>query len=288
MNNCLVTKLKATVNNPNLPILKTDISDFTKAAILASGNDSMTETQKWALDSFFESIGAITNSVLWQKIKILYIPTIAGEVAKAFVNYADLDAVPYTSASVVLDDNAVFGTGTTSVPTSEGVVMNSANFGYYASMNHDISITGRNLFEIDDVSNSSLVAKLNTEVGTGVFRVCYFDANTTKALVCSTPSEGLTAVGTDFTLNVINTDASNSSFRMVNSSGQEIDFSVSTPGGTLVDSPISSIFKVGLVKVANINAGYRIILAGQAFSDAESEIIINAGRALEAAFVVSQ
>lgn len=286
MNNCLVTKLKATVNNPNLPVLKTDISDFTKAAILASGNSLMTEAQKWALDGFFESIGAITNSALWQKIKILYIPTVAGEVAKAFVNYADMDAIPYTAANVVLDDNAVFGTGTVAAPASEGVVMNSANFGCYASMNEDIPISGRNLFEIDSVSDSSLVAKLNTEVGTGVFRVSYFDASTTKALVCSTPTEGLTAVGTDFTLNVRNTDASNSSFRMVNSSGQEIDFSVSTPGGTLVDSPISSIFKVGLIRTT-AGAGYRIILSGQAFSDAESEIIMNAGRALVAAFVAN-
>ena len=51
MENCLVTKLKAVVNNPNLPVLKTDIDDFTKAAILASGNDSMTEAQKWGLDT---------------------------------------------------------------------------------------------------------------------------------------------------------------------------------------------------------------------------------------------
>lgn len=91
---CLVTKLKSTVNNTNLPILKTDIDVFTKQAISASGNDSMTEEQKWSLDNYFERIGALSNSGIWTKIKALYIPAILTDRTKIFVNYKNMQAAP--------------------------------------------------------------------------------------------------------------------------------------------------------------------------------------------------
>lgn len=76
MKNCLVTKLKGTVNNPNLPILET-MQQFTLDAIAASGNNNMTDEQKVALNHLFYQVGAITDNDTWAKIKVLAIPVLA-------------------------------------------------------------------------------------------------------------------------------------------------------------------------------------------------------------------
>ena len=87
MANCLVTKLKAAVNNPDLPVLET-MQQFTLDAIAASGNASMTVDQKLALNHFFYRIGAIDNSGIYSKLGGLFLPLICGDVlAKALVDY---------------------------------------------------------------------------------------------------------------------------------------------------------------------------------------------------------
>lgn len=84
---CLVTKLKATVNNPNLPVFET-MQQFTLDVITASGNASMTDAQKYALNHFFYAIGAIDNSATWQKLLGLAMPLICGDnLSKAARNY---------------------------------------------------------------------------------------------------------------------------------------------------------------------------------------------------------
>lgn len=72
---CLVRKLKAKVNNPNLPAFET-MQQFTLNAITASGNLSMTDEQKYALNHAFYLLGAIENSALWQKVDYLLLPII--------------------------------------------------------------------------------------------------------------------------------------------------------------------------------------------------------------------
>lgn len=86
---CLVIKLKGTVSDSSLPVLET-MQQFTLNAINASGNDSMTEAQKWALNHFFYEIGAIENTPLWQKINVLVMPMICNDnLGRALVNYVD-------------------------------------------------------------------------------------------------------------------------------------------------------------------------------------------------------
>lgn len=64
------------------------LDDFTTAAITASGNSSMTDGQKAALNTFFEDIGAFgTKSTIWSKLDKVYIPLLASDVANAMVNY---------------------------------------------------------------------------------------------------------------------------------------------------------------------------------------------------------
>lgn len=87
VNKCLVTKLKAVVDNQNLPIFE-EMQQFTLDAITASGNSSMTDDQKWTLNHFFYAVGAINNPTLWAKVKYLAIPMICNDNdAKALRDY---------------------------------------------------------------------------------------------------------------------------------------------------------------------------------------------------------
>lgn len=87
MSKCVLKKLKVTFDNPNLPILET-MQQFTLDAITASGNSSMTDAQKWALNHFFYQVGAIDSNTLWGKIDVLLLPMVCGQVLeKALVNY---------------------------------------------------------------------------------------------------------------------------------------------------------------------------------------------------------
>lgn len=63
------------------------ISDFTLAAITASGNLGMTDAEKEALDSFFMAVGAIDNNGIWSKLDKVYLPFIGSDVTYGLVNY---------------------------------------------------------------------------------------------------------------------------------------------------------------------------------------------------------
>lgn len=101
---CLVKTYNVVVNNPDLPILET-MQQFTLNAIAASGNSSMTDAQKWALNRFFHQIGAIGNSETWQKVKCLIIPMICGD-NKATV-YTDYTTNTVHASSYSGDDGFV-------------------------------------------------------------------------------------------------------------------------------------------------------------------------------------
>ena len=85
-NNCLVTRLKAVVNDDSLPIIET-MQQFTLNAIAASGNNNMTVAQKLALNHFFYSIGAISNSGIYSKLQVLGLPFIGTSIDTALHNY---------------------------------------------------------------------------------------------------------------------------------------------------------------------------------------------------------
>lgn len=75
-------------NNLGQVEVKRVINQFTLAAINASGNQSMTNEQKSALDTFFETIGAFGNkSEIWGKLDKIYIPFLCSSLSKACVNY---------------------------------------------------------------------------------------------------------------------------------------------------------------------------------------------------------
>ena len=116
MKNCLVTKLSASADNPTLPVFET-MEQFTLDAIVASGNNNMTDAQKVALNHFFYEIGAIDNDGIYSKLDFLYLPLICNQnVSKAFVDYKG----SYTKESSSFVNTPVFsGNGLTSSDTSK-------------------------------------------------------------------------------------------------------------------------------------------------------------------------
>lgn len=63
-----------------------ELSQFTLDAIAASGK-VMTDEQKYAMEDFFTSIGAIDNNGIWAKLDKVYIPFIGADVTKGLMNY---------------------------------------------------------------------------------------------------------------------------------------------------------------------------------------------------------
>lgn len=111
--NCLVTRLKAVVNNPNLPILET-MQQVTLDAIAASGNTNMTDAQKSALNHFFYQIGAVSNSALWQKIGGIFLPMIcAKNNGTVITNYKTgvVKGITPTESIYISDNGGLVGYG---------------------------------------------------------------------------------------------------------------------------------------------------------------------------------
>lgn len=158
--NCLVTKLKATVNNPDLPVLE-EMQQFTLDAIAASGNNDMTDAQKWALNKFFISIGAPDNSSIFAKTKGLFLPMICNDnIVKAMYDYKN----------------------STLYSSNTGVSFDS-NHGLTADSNSTTNIFGNNTFQFTDgrsddlylavgfmaLNNVSTITYFKTKVGDSVF-----------------------------------------------------------------------------------------------------------------------
>lgn len=68
------------------------LSAFTLAAIEAGGRLDLTDLQKAALDDFFIAIGAgEAGATIASKMNYIFIPSIAGKLAKSLINYKNTD-----------------------------------------------------------------------------------------------------------------------------------------------------------------------------------------------------
>lgn len=100
MENCLVTRLKAVVNNDSLPVLET-MQQFTLDAIARSGNNTLTDEQKVALNHFFYQIGAVSNNELWQSVDMLLLPIIGATKKGVCQDYKTTGAYLNNSSYIV-------------------------------------------------------------------------------------------------------------------------------------------------------------------------------------------
>ena len=98
-----------------------ELSKFTLDAIAASGK-VMTDEQKYALENFFTSIGAIDNNGIWAKLDKVYIPFIGADVTKGLVNYKDNNLDNTLNA-----DNLTLVNGGVKVKGSSNLTSSDAN-----------------------------------------------------------------------------------------------------------------------------------------------------------------
>lgn len=127
MKNCLQKLLKVDINDSNLPILEV-MQQFTLDAITASGNSSMTDAQKWALNHLFYTLGKFDDSEnsIWNKISYIFLPIISTSVDHSCVDYVDnvnRGKASYNSDLELVDKGlkvAENGSGTYSVFTKSG------------------------------------------------------------------------------------------------------------------------------------------------------------------------
>lgn len=81
-----LSKADFSANNIGKYEFPKELSQFTLDAIAASGK-VMTDEQKYAMEDFFTSIGAIDNNGIWAKLDKVYIPFIGADVTKGLMNY---------------------------------------------------------------------------------------------------------------------------------------------------------------------------------------------------------
>lgn len=79
----------------------TELHPFTKSAIQASGNTTLTSEQKSALDALFLAMGVDGSNDVMSKMRYMYLPILCNDVTKALVNYASADF----NVDKVLDQN---------------------------------------------------------------------------------------------------------------------------------------------------------------------------------------
>lgn len=122
-------------NNIGHVEVTTDLSEFTKKAILASGNESLTDVQKSALNSFFKLIGAgESGNTIASRMRFVFLPMLATNVSNALINYKDdtftKSATPSASAWKMEDNGVVgvdaTGTGAITMILTNPIMQNNA------------------------------------------------------------------------------------------------------------------------------------------------------------------
>lgn len=119
-------------NNIGKVQVTTDLHPYTKAAIDASGNTSLTGEQKSALNELFLAMGVDGSNDAMSKMRRVYLPIIAGDVSKALVNYNTTDMIVDKELSEeywTLRSNGLVGVKTgQSIELTENNILKADNF----------------------------------------------------------------------------------------------------------------------------------------------------------------
>lgn len=288
MNICKQTKLSVAVSNPSLPVFKTDIDDFTKAAIVASGNDTMSIDQKWALDEYFERIGALDAGSIWQKIKAIYMPAILNNREKIFVNYKDMNATPGYDGWQALDNGGAYttySTGTTNIVASTGIDINPTNISYYFSAADNFNDTFVKLmFDFRNGSNTKVI-DVNAMISSTRWQMLVSDIANSSYAYRHDIGETTSVFGSELlaTLNGRTNPDMNIYFRDMNNVDKAHGFyyyknSAATPAA---DEDVTCSLRI----VLDGTMRYNIIILGEAFTPTEAETVLQAGIDLKKAFI---
>lgn len=276
MNNCLVTKLKAVVNNPDLPVIET-MQQFTIDAINASNNaPNMTDEQKYALNHFFYQIGAISNDGIYAKMSYIGLPMIAGDVAGALNNYVGNIAYTITDNRVALTDHCLVSTvsgnvslGYNSLPKALTIKTNTSVFAGIKDSNVFCRI-----FETKDTNDRKTQFSAKT-AEFFVANVPYTSQSTAKNFTNSSTDKGaVITVGTGSGDKGYYYDNSDDTVKMVPLITNE----------NLTSDP-ASLFQIEVPNPSFGNGVY-YVFAGEALTEAEATLLLKELVALRNVFVV--
>lgn len=153
MKNCLVTTFKASANNPDLPIFE-EMQQFTLDAIVASGNSSMTDEQKWELNHFFYSLGKFSNGdTIWSKIDLLFLPLIAGSIDTCTIDYLNNQDQMYGNRNrITYSDKGILAASTLSLIVKKAATKNlsSKNVSFVMAFSNETKKNNRSISLLDN------------------------------------------------------------------------------------------------------------------------------------------
>lgn len=155
MENCLVSKLKANVNNPNIPVFETMLQ-HTLDAITLSGNASMTDEQKWALNHLF---WVLNENNIMSKLTGILLPIICSSKTNAQNDFKSLSAMIAYANTIQfgsIDPKSVYNDNGASQNELSGIsLLDNANLSAYMLLTSPLT-------EITDNGNYGLSVTVNS------------------------------------------------------------------------------------------------------------------------------
>lgn len=137
-----------------------ELNQFTISAINASGNNAMTDSQKYGLDDFFFKIGAFgVQSAVFSKMKMLYLPLISQDIAGARTNYANraLDL----AGEFYLENKGIRNSNNTSYSLTLDSPISQDNITVFSAVD----------FNMDNLIRTGLIKIGNTNPGKFAFEI---------------------------------------------------------------------------------------------------------------------
>lgn len=286
MENCLVKKYKAAVNNPNLPVLEI-MQQITTDALTRGGNMTVSDAQKIALNHFFYEIGAVSENTLWSKVRTLMLPIIGNGNTYVVQDYRNTGSAIDTT---YIQDKAG------ALALTSGSSNKTINFNASAPLK---TISAKNTATIIALTNDSVFSGANAGFrgndsnNKAVQRAFSLTAANTYGFIISDNTSGSEITPakrfeTNLTPVVVLANANNSglSLKGVLGDGTEIT-STSTDYGDY--SSLTTSFTEA-VYAARLTAGYDygiLIDFSEALTDAEVTKVLTAVKDLRTAFLPS-
>lgn len=287
MKNCFQKSLKVDFNDSNLPILEV-MQQFTLDAITASGNSSMTDAQKWALNHLFYTLGKFDDSEnsIWNKISYIFLPIISTSVDHScidYVNNANRGDASYYSELELVDKGlkvAENGSGIYSV--------------FVKNVDTNVRPVNISIFRsVSSVNSNGLIKHVGREGNTGRYVVSSFG-------IGQDGRQNFYAMLTGQSSSAIDTRATAGIIQNLNCSGAEtalVNGYVVTDNNDIIQStcvfdsnnytPVSVIDKhvITLEKGDNVSSVQMMIVA-ECLSSATARSIVDAMNKLRNAFMV--
>lgn len=268
-------------NNLGKVVVTTELDPFTKAAIAASGNNSLTLQQKVMLNELFLKMGVDGSNNVMSKIHRLYLPIIAGDVSHALINYKDssfVNDMVLDSSHWTLRSNGLVGIapGQNINPVESNPIMQDNFFELFLR-------TELVTFGVDDTSYAMVLrGKTNTNAFLGLNQ-----QSVSNNTLCALSSYGAEWGNWDKKTDAIKTSGVNSASTYNDVLKRGVYTHEDTPKTTNVDmsgETSQDLYVLGL-NSTNTTKPYGVLMLGEALDSQDFLNIANAVDNLYSSFV---